>query len=222
MKILLVAATELEVKGLLNTPVEKGVPYRLSYMTEYLVDVLITGVGAVPTAFHLTRYVERYDLIINIGIAGSYRKDIKLGQVVVVDWDCFGDYGIDDNGLFISLSNVGFANASCNVNGLSNPWLRELNIPKDILKVRGVTLSTASGSEETVSKIEQSWNPDIETMEGAAVFYVCLLLNKPFICLRAISNFVEPRDKSKWKVKEALDNLSTELLKLLSNRMDKF
>lgn len=222
MKILLVAATELEVKGLLKESAKIGVPHRLFDVSENSVDVLITGVGAVPTAFHLTRYAEGYDLIINIGIAGSYRKDIKLGQVVVVDWDCFGDYGIDDNGLFTSLSSAGFANASCNVNGLSNPWLPELNIPKDILKVRGVTLGTASGSEEAVSKIEQSWNPDIETMEGAAVFYVCLLLNKPFICLRVISNFVEPRDKSKWKVKEALDNLSTELLKLLSNRMDKF
>ena len=221
MKILVVAATELEVKGLLKEPAETGVPYRLFDVSENSVDVLITGVGAVPTAFCLARFVEDYDFILNVGIAGSYSSNISIGQVVVVDWDCFGDYGIDDNGLFISLSKAGFANASYDVNSLSNPWLKKVDIPEYLVKVRGVTLGTASGSEQSIGKIKQLWNPDIETMEGAAVFYVCLQLDKPFICLRAISNFVEPRNKSKWRIKEALDNLNTEVFKFISSRIER-
>jgi futalosine hydrolase len=137
-----------------------------------------------------------------------------------VDWDCFGDYGIDNNGLFISLSEAGFANASSDVNSLSNPWLKKIDIPEYLVKVRGITLGTVSGSEQSIGKIRQLWNPDIETMESAAVFYVCLLLNKPFICLRAISNFVELRDKGKWRIKEALDNLNTEVIKFISSRIE--
>ena len=220
MKILVVAATELEVKGLLKEPAETGVPYRLFDVSENSVDVLITGVGAVPTAFCLARFVEDYDFILNVGIAGSYSSNINIGQVVVVDWDCFGDYGIDNNGHFISLSEVGFADASSNVNNLSNPWLNKIDIPEYLVKVKGITLGTASGSEQSIGKIKQLWNPDIETMESAAVFYVCLLLDKPFICLRAISNFVEPRNKSKWRIKEALDNLNTEVIKFISSRIE--
>lgn len=220
MKILVVAATELEVKGLLKEPAETGVPHRLFDVSENSVDVLITGVGAVPTAFCLARFVEDYDFIINVGIAGSYSSNISIGQVVVVDWDCFGDYGIDNNGHFISLSEVGLADASSNVNNLSNPWLKKNDIPEYLVKVKGITLGTASGSEQSIGKIKQLWNPDIETMESAAVFYVCLLLNKPFICLRAISNFVELRDKSKWRIKEALDNLNTEVIKFISSRIE--
>lgn len=220
MKILVVAATELEVKGLLKEPAETGVPHRLFDVSENSVDVLISGVGAVPAAFCLARFVEDYDFIINVGIAGSYSSNISIGQVVVVDWDCFGDYGIDNNGHFISLSEVGFADASSNVNNLSNPWLNKIDIPEYLVKVKGITLGTASGSEQSIGKIKQLWNPDIETMESAAVFYVCLLLNKPFICLRAISNFVEPRNKSKWRIKEALDNLNTEVIKFISSRIE--
>lgn len=220
MKILLVAATELEVKGLLKEPAEIGVLHRLPDVLENSVDVLITGVGAVPTAFYLARFVEDYDFILNVGIAGSYSSNIKIGQVVVVDWDCFGDYGIDNNGLFISLTEAGLANASSDVNSLSNPWLKKIDIPEYIVKVRGITLGTASGSEQSIGNIKQLWSPNIETMESAAVFYVCLLLNKPFICLRAISNFVEPRDKRKWRIKVALDNLNTEVIKFISSRIE--
>lgn len=220
MKILLVAATELEVKGLLKESAEIGVPHWLFDMSENSVDVLITGVGAVPTAFYLARFVDDYNFILNIGIAGSYSSNINIGQVVIVDWDCFGDYGIDNNGLFVSLSKAGFASAFSDVNSLSNPWLKKIDIPEYLVKARGVTLGTASGSEQSVDKIKQLWNPDIETMESAAVFYVCLLLNKPFICLRAISNFVELRDKRKWRINEAIDNLNTEVIKFISSRIE--
>jgi futalosine hydrolase len=72
----------------------------------------------------------------------------------------------------------------------------------------GVTLATASGSEKIISQIKNLWGPDIETMESAAVFYVCNMLEVPFVCIRSISNMVEPRDKSKWEIKKAIDNLN--------------
>ena len=52
-------------------------------------------------------------------------------------------------------------------------------------------------------------------MEGAALHYVCLHQNIPFIQLRAISNYVGERDKTKWKIDLAISNLHNELIKLL-------
>ncbi|HRR11988.1 MAG TPA: hypothetical protein P5139_08260, partial [Tenuifilum sp.] len=56
----------------------------------------------------------------------------------------------------------------------------------------------------------------IETMESAAVFYVCLKLGKPFFCLRAVSNYVEPRNRQNWKIDIAVQNLWNELVLLVS------
>ena len=48
----------------------------------------------------------------------------------------------------------------------------------------------------------------IESMEGAAFFFVCRQFNLPCLQLRSVSNNVGERDKSKWKMQDALQNLS--------------
>ena len=57
----------------------------------------------------------------------------------------------------------------------------------------------------------EKYHPDIETMEGAAFFYVCSREKIPFMALRAVSNIVEPRDREKWNIELALANLSVKL-----------
>ena len=42
-----------------------------------------------------------------------------------------------------------------------------------------------------------------ENMEGAAAAHVCALYDVSFLEIRAISNLVEDRDRSAWKVEEA-------------------
>jgi futalosine hydrolase len=49
-------------------------------------------------------------------------------------------------------------------------------------------------------------------MEGAALHYVCLQLAVPFAQVRSISNYVTPRDKSLWKMKDAIINLNNWLI----------
>jgi futalosine hydrolase len=55
----------------------------------------------------------------------------------------------------------------------------------------------------------------IESMEGAALHYVCLQEAIPFIQLRSVSNFVGERDKTKWRMEEAVDHLNRELILLI-------
>jgi len=52
-------------------------------------------------------------------------------------------------------------------------------------------------------------------MEGAAVFYVCLFEKIPFLEIRAISNYVEVRDTTKWDIPTAIENLTDELFRFL-------
>jgi futalosine hydrolase len=44
-------------------------------------------------------------------------------------------------------------------------------------------------------------------MEGAALHYVCINEGIPFIHLRAVSNLVGERDKQRWKMQKAIENL---------------
>ena len=52
-------------------------------------------------------------------------------------------------------------------------------------------------------------------MEGAALFYVCLHEQIPFLEIRAISNYVELRDPTKWDIPLAIENLTDELFRFL-------
>jgi futalosine hydrolase len=78
----------------------------------------------------------------------------------------------------------------------------------DLPKVAGITVQTVSGRKETNKERFRIFSPEVESMEGAAFFYVCLMEGIPFIEIRAISNYVGERDKSKWEIPFALKNLS--------------
>jgi futalosine hydrolase len=52
-------------------------------------------------------------------------------------------------------------------------------------------------------------------MEGAALHYCCIKLNQPFIQLRGISNMIGERDRSKWTMQEAIENMNTELIRII-------
>jgi futalosine hydrolase len=220
MKILIVSATAKENGLAMGLDVKKGIPIRVKESFNHEVDVLITGVGAVPTTFFLTKVVENYQLVVNIGIAGSYNPIYPIGSVVCINEDAFGDYGIDDRGAFKSLFET-------NINAkdefpflgdtLHNPWLKDAFFETKLPLVKGITLSTVSGSEEAIRKIKMRWNADVETMESASVFYVCRLMDIKFVCLRSISNMVEPRDRSKWDLKNAIDNLTNEIRFLINS-----
>ena len=218
MKILIVSATAKE-NGLTCSELSKGIVARIKEPFKHDVDALVTGVGAVPTTFFLTRAIDGYQLVINIGIAGSFKPDYPLGSVVCVKEDAFGDYGIDERGTFRSLAESNLlAKEEFPFHGdtLVNPWLRDKFIEVNLPMVRGVTLSTASGSEERIKGIKKYWNADIETMESASVFYVCNLLGVKFVCLRAISNLIEPRDRSKWEFEKAVNSLTAEVRKIIN------
>ncbi len=184
-------------------------------------SLLVTGVGSAATSWALAKWLsanQKPDIAINIGIAGSYRENIKTGEVVVPVSDCFADAGIEDGERFMTLAEAGIDDPD------KFPF-KKGKIEADInfiagaagkLKtVRAITVNTASGSELTIEKLSKKYNPDIETMEGATFFYICSREKIPFLALRSISNRVEPRNKKNWDIPLALDNLSEKLKEII-------
>lgn len=219
MNILLVFATEQEA-GCLAGYYEASKKHFNTGL--HNVSVLVTGVGSVATAWSMKKWLQTNgtpDLAINTGIAGSFKEELRPGEVVMPVSDCFADLGIETATGFIPLKDTPFMNADefpftggqiiC-----SNEFSEmALNILKP---VRGITLNTVSGSGATVEKYRSLYSPDIETMEGAAFFYVCSVEHIPFIAVRAISNKVGCCDKNKWDINLALTKLSEKIIRLLS------
>ena len=205
MQILLIAATEQEIQPFIATNAET--------------DVLISGVGIPSTMYHLQKRMQQidYDFIIQAGIAGTYNKDIKPGQTVLVKEDSFGDLGMEEKENFTPVFESALADK--NEFPFTNGWLVNINKifeTSSLRSVKAITINKVSDSELQKQQLIKQFNADIESMEGAALHYVCLQENISFIQIRAVSNYVGERDKIKWKMKEAIDSLNTELSKLIN------
>jgi futalosine hydrolase len=219
-KILYVTATSLEadalskIKGIISIP--EG--YRFNNLE---ISVLASGIGSIATAWAMKQWLSinnKPDLAINAGIAGSYNDDFVIGDVVLPFSDCFADAGIEDGQNFLTLHEAGLtgANEFPFREGLLMADKTYADKIKGLLKpVRAITVNTATGSEATRDKLLKKYNPDIESMEGATFFYICHREEIPFLALRAISNMVEPRNKSNWNIELALDKLSEKLNEIL-------
>jgi futalosine hydrolase len=219
-KILYVAATrtESDLLGRINgmTLTEQGYAFG-----NIIINVLVTGVGSVSTAWSMQKWLSENgipDLAINGGIAGSYNDGILIGDVVMPVTDCFADSGIEDNDNFLTLSEAGLMKED--EFPFKSGSLQADNQYIDLLKpamraVSAITVNTATGSETTRIRLLKKFNPDIETMEGATFFYICIREKIPFLALRAISNRVEPRNRNNWRIQTALDNLSEKIKEVI-------
>jgi len=222
VKILIVSATEKEIIPLINSL--KAIN-QLDESGEFLyksiiIDILVTGVGSVFTTYSLLQKLTttKYDLVINAGIAGSFDSDLNVGDVVIVKQDQFADLGIEDENSFSTLFEKGFISKSLFPfeNGvLINTTIFSKLLIKEITPVTAITVNTTHGREESIYQFKEKFCADIETMEGAAFFYVCLQQKVPFIQLRAISNYVKPRKFAKWDIAKAIENLNAKLFEIL-------
>ncbi|MBW6501409.1 MAG: futalosine hydrolase [Bacteroidales bacterium] len=181
------------------------------------ISTLVTGVGSVSLAWAMKQWLgsnARPDLAINAGIAGSYARDIKAGDVVMPVYDCFADLGIETEEGYLTLAEAGLSDPD--KYPFKGGWIharnRYVEMAGSLLRpVRAITVNTASGTKESIDRLAGKYNPDIETMEGAAFFYICAMEDLPFLAIRAVSNMVEPRNRDKWDIALALTNLSARL-----------
>ncbi len=201
MNILLVAATQPEIQPLLN-----------HFREEKPFDVLITGVGMVATAFALGQHLahKKYDLAINLGIAGSFDRHIALGEVVEVEEDILAELGAEDDNHFLSIEDLGFGESRfLSIHQLNSMLLLSMK------KVRSITVNTVHGEEKSIQKITERLQPQLESMEGAAFFYACKRSMVPSVQIRSVSNYVEKRNRENWKIGLAVKNLNDFAIELL-------
>ena len=217
MKILIVSATKFEIDSLLSKMKStNSIDGRLIHckFKDLEIHFLITGVGMVATAYHTGKLLdETYDVALNIGICGSFNRNLELGAVVNVCEDIFSELGAEDGPSFLTLEDLKLPGVSKIVN--QSGALH--SIIDSIPKVIGITVNTSHGNEESIKKVYDKFHPYVESMEGAAFMFACENENIPYVQIRAVSNYVEKRNRDAWNIPLAIENLNKQVLEILNN-----
>jgi len=213
MNILIVSATEFEVKPLCDylgiSQVLLGMNVSDNPIGDHEVKVLITGIGMVNTAFAMGRYSNTlYDLMLNVGVCGAFDKSMNLGDIVHVTEDVLSELGAEDGDLFLTYNKLELPGKYQFNSHLSSSF-SQIDALK---KVKGITVNTVHGNEISINKAKALFNPEVESMEGAAFLSSCKRAENNYTQIRAISNYVEKRDKSKWNMPLAIKNLNEFLI----------
>ena len=205
MSICIVAATSLELQNL---------PASHKY------DVLITGIGTAATTYHLTRKIRQAkpSLLIQAGIAGSFHHNLPLATPLIVGQDRFADLGVHEQSQWKDVFDMHLENP--NTPPYSNGWLinPHTKLFRDLpwQQVSAISIHEITTDPQRIQQYRTKYQPSIESMEGAAFHFVCLQENIPFIQLRTISNYIGERDKARWQMKPAIENLGQALQQIIS------
>lgn len=209
MKLLIVAATQAEVAPFL-AHVQSQNYSRVS------VQCLVAGVGIMSTTYALTRSLltQPVQFALQVGVGGSFTPHLPLGGLVKITSDGYGDLGAEDHDSYLDITELGLLqpNEAPFTNARLAMPASSLAARIDLPEASGLTVNTVSGAQRTINMRWNKYCCDIESMEGAAFHYVCLQEGIPFAQVRAVSNYVTPRDKSQWKMKDAILNLNNWLI----------
>jgi futalosine hydrolase len=221
MKILIVSATIFEMAPLMQHLEQnaKSVSFFEFQNSKHNIFPVVTGVGSVNTALGISKFthIKDMDVVINMGVAGSFDRSIELGTVVEIIKDRFGDLGVEESdGSFTDVHELDLIGQ--NYYPFSNGWLNSdkqklnFNLPHK----SAITVNKVHGTQSSIDKVMDKYNADTESMEGAAFMFTCKSMDVKFHQIRAISNYVEPRNKENWKLNLAIDNLNAEIIKAIN------
>lgn len=159
---------------------------------------LVCGIGPVEAAINTARELAERSprAVLHVGIAGA--RGVTPGGVVIGSEAVYCDISAE-----ISLPERVEPDS-----GLLEA-LREA-IPEALVLPIG-TSAAVGGSAAAAHR-----NIRVEGMEGFAVLRACALAGVPAIEVRAISNEISERDRSRWRVGRALEAISDVLPRLIA------
>jgi futalosine hydrolase len=195
-------------------------------------SLVVTGIGAVNTAHALTGYLvtqPKPSLVIQTGIAGAYvPAGIPVGSVVLANTEIYGDLGVMTPDGWRPVEEIGIP--LIEASGTRPARFNYLPFDEDLVArasaIGGslvartgpfLTLSQVTGVRALGDALYQRFGALCESMEGAAAAHVCALHDVPFLEVRGISNLIEDRNRSAWRIKEAADAAQAVALRLAEN-----
>ena len=214
MRVLIIAATAFEIEPFIRHYQQvTGKEWKRLH-----IEIMITGVGLTAAAYHITRHVLTYrpDFVLQAGIAGSFSNKLQLGEVVAIKKDTIADAMVKEDRQYRSVFDMGLV--SKNASPYKNGWLvNQQSVLKQlkIKKATAISVNEITTGKEKIDYYQQRYQPDVESMEGAALHYVCNMEQVPYLQLRSISNKVGERNKKKWQIQKAVENLNAAIIRCI-------
>jgi futalosine hydrolase len=212
MNCLIAAATVIEISPFLQwLKTEKRSPVDI--------DVLITGIGLTASTYSLTKQLKlkKPDLVIQAGVGGCFDTSIPLGSVFAIKQEAIADQSVIELDKLKTLFDLKLVPQD--QHPFSKGWLiNKSDVLKKtkLKKVKAVSTNEITTSRQKMRFYKDSFDPVVESMEGAALHYVCLQEKVPFLQLRSVSNYIAERNKKNWNMKGSILNLNKELITLLN------
>lgn len=199
-------------------------PRHLSERPAGLVAVACCGVGPAAAAAGAATLLAQqpYDLVVCAGIAGAFRGQARLRQVVLADRIVHADLGAESPAGFLALHELGFGETEHALSPvLVAAAAARLDAPVGPALVGPVlTVSTATGTDNRAALLAARYGAVAEAMEGAGVYAAALATDVPMLEVRAVSNLVGRRDLTGWDVPGALAVLGDAVAALLAEPLE--
>ena len=175
-------------------------------------EVLVAGVGSVVAAVKTAKELAaaKYSLVISAGIGGGFPGRAEVGSLVMANEIVVADLGAETLEGFRSVDELGFGYTQIQTDAsLVDRVTRALLVAKIPFTMGPVlTVSTVTGTAaKGVEMAARVAGATAEAMEGFGVGVAAVESGLPVLEMRAISNIVGPRERSKWRIKEALEVL---------------
>ncbi len=224
MRLLIVSGTESEIAPLLGELTfyeEKGPRLKSYEMHGKTVDVLITGIGMTATAAWVAQTLtsHSYSAALNVGLCGSFDRNIALGEVIVVATDRIAYLGAEDDDRFLTLQDLQLESDNdfpfCN-GVLQHSTDKLFSYFSEKKKCNGITVNRVHGRQSTINDVVDRLHPQVESMEGSGFYYACAIAGVPGLQIRCVSNYVEKRNRAKWELGTAIENLNSCVLGFLN------
>ncbi|NNF33182.1 MAG: futalosine hydrolase [Saprospiraceae bacterium] len=221
MNILLTSPTKLELAGTLDhiESIAENKSYLEYRINGHSIYPLVTGVGAMNTAFALARFprINGIQLAIHCGIAGTYDiDDVPIGEVVEVVRSRFADLGSENSdGSLLDVFELGLSDP--NVFPYTDGWIENKDRPyhSDLKEVSDLTVNKVNGTPLSIALVKEKYDAHIESMECAGFLYACRMIDIKAMCIRSISNKVEARNRDSWQIPMAVEKLNKSVIKLI-------
>lgn len=183
--------------------------------TDSRIDVKLAGVGPISAGIQTAKALtsDEYDLVLNMGIAGGFADKAEVGSLVIANEIVSADLGAESPEGFITLDELGFGESTrvktdSDLVQILLESIKAENIPVQAGNI--LTLSTVTGTAETTAKLQQREPGALaEAMEGYGVAMAAKEFDLPVLEIRSISNPIGPRDRSAWRIKDALGTLES-------------
>jgi futalosine hydrolase len=184
------------------------------------------GVGPVAAAVATSRLLDALvtagrpvDLVVSAGIAGGFAGRVGIGDVVVAQTAHFADLGAATDGGFLDLAGLGLAGGEPLTSPRSDQVCAALAAGGLQPRAGGVlTLATMTGTDARAAALADAHRRALaEAMEGYGVAWAAVQHGLPWAEVRAISNLIGRRDRSRWDIPAAFAALSAAIAALAAD-----